>query len=159
MIFLDNLLQEAIIFIRNADLGSKDMEIVYHLARTWATNVRSTIVPRRTNASPLIRFGKSRSKPIPSSFKSEKGKEKEKSSSDMEDELDVMDNNIILHVSKADMSQVTCYRCDNIGHLARDCKDKWTTTSNNFSRPKSRFTKKDHKTIFYTVEDAARERK
>ena len=105
-IFLGNLPQEAAMFIRSADLGSKDMEVVYRLARIWATNVRSTIVPRRTNAPTLIRFGKSRSKPIPSSLKSEKGKEREKSSSDTEDELDVMDNNVVLHVNKADMSVI-----------------------------------------------------
>lgn len=37
-IFLGKLPQEAAMFIRNADLGAKDMEVIYRLARTWATN-------------------------------------------------------------------------------------------------------------------------
>ena len=155
-IFLGKLPQEAAMFIRNADLGAKDMEVVYRLARTWATNVRSTVVPRRIHAPPLIRFGKSRPKSSSPSSKSEKAKEKESPSSDTEDELDVMDSNVVLHVNKADMSQVTCYRCNNAGHFARDCKNPRAITSSNYSRPKRRFTKGDHKTIFYTVEDAER---
>ena len=75
-IFLNKLPQEATLFIRNADLASKDMEIVYHLARTWATNVHAIILPRRINVSRLIRFGKSRSKSISPSSQSEKGKGK-----------------------------------------------------------------------------------
>ena len=103
-IFLGKLPQEAAMFIRNADLGAKDMEIVYRLARTWATNVRSTVVPRRIHAPPLIRFGKSRPKSASHSSKSEKAKENP--SSDTEDELDVMDSNVVLHVNKADMSVI-----------------------------------------------------
>ena len=91
-------------FIRNADLSSKDMEVVYRLVRTWTTNVRSIVVSRRTHASPLVRFGKTRFKSTSSLSKSEKGKEKEESSSDIEDELDVMKNNVVLYVNKAEMS-------------------------------------------------------
>ena len=103
-LFLNKLPQEVAIFIRNADLSSKDMEIVYRLARTWAMNVRSIVVSHRTNALRFIRFGKIRSKSTSSLSKSEKGKEKEKSSSDIEDEFDVMKNNIVLQMNKAEMS-------------------------------------------------------
>ena len=154
--FLIKLPQEAAMFIRNADLSSKDMEVVYRLARTWATNVRSTVVPRHIHAPQLIRFGKSKPKATSNPSKSEKGKEKETSSSDAEDELDVMDNNVTLHVNKADMSQVTCYNCNKIGHFAKDCKSPRATPSNHFTRQKPHFAKGNNKTIFYTVEDAER---
>src|SRR5208282_3475282 len=103
-LFLKKLPQEVAMFIRNADFSSKDMEVVYRLARIWTTNVRSVVVPRRINAPPLIRFGKTRSKSTSPPSKSEKGKEKEESSSDTEDEFDVMKNNIVLQVNKAEMS-------------------------------------------------------
>jgi len=122
-VFLSKLPQEAAMFIRNADLNTKDMEVVYRLARTWAMNVRSTVVPHHIHAPPLIHFGKSRPKSSSPSSKSEKAKEKENPSSDTEDELNMMDSNIMLHINKADMSQVTCYRCNNAGHFARDCKN------------------------------------
>ena len=121
--FLGKLPQEAALYIRNAVNDTKDMEVVYRLARQWSTNVRSIVVLRR--APQLLRFGKPRSKssgsssdsPTESPSDSERGDEKE---SDTEDESD-----IVVQVNKADMEQVTCSRCHNRGHFARECKDKW----------------------------------
>jgi len=100
--FLAKLPQEGALHIRNAISDTKDMEVVYRLARQWETNVRTTIVqaPHR-NVPQLLRFGRVKvrpSKPAPS--KSDKKMEKD---SDTDDEV------ATLHLNKADMDQVTFF--------------------------------------------------
>jgi len=151
--FLYKLPREAALHIRNSVGDAKEMEVAYRLARQWATNVRSTVnIPYRTGnsyAPPLLRFGKVKPKPSRPA-KADKKREREEES-DTEDELDV------LHLKKADMDQVTCFRCGKNGHFARDCKGKRSASASpgHSTRQKPRFTKKDD-TIFYTTEDAAR---
>ena len=92
----------------------------------------------------MLRFGKVKAKPA----KPDKKKEREEES-DTDDEID------ILHFKKADMDQVTCFRCGKNGHFARDCKGKRSGSTSPGYSLKPRVTNKKN-TIFYTAEDAAR---
>src|SRR5579871_1309722 len=132
--FLGKLPQEAALYIRNAVSDTRDMEVVYRLARQWSTNVRSTVVVRRVHTPhvpQLIRFGKPRPKPS----KQDRKKDADVSS-DTEDEVDAMEEQG-LQLHKVDMDQVTCFRCGNVGHFARFCKSKSSRASSSF-RPTSR---------------------
>src|SRR6202021_2258078 len=91
-LFLKHLPSDAAMYIKNGSLQSADMEVVYQLARVWATNSRSSTTSHfRHSGKPLIKFGKrkSNSKSTPATSTSTT---KDESSSD--DALDVINLNI-----------------------------------------------------------------
>ena len=77
-------------------------------------------------------------------------------SQNTEDELDEMEEHVLC-INKVDMDQVTCFRCGNVDHFARDCKAKHSEASSfsSTSRQKPRCFGKN-KTVFLASADAAR---
>lgn len=155
--FLDKLPAGAALNIRTAAGDTKDMEVVYRLAHQWASNVRSVIVPtahRRTHVPPVHK--PRLLKPVPAHRPPDKKPHK----TDSDEELDMMnedtdgeEDKVPLQVNKAEMSQVTCFRCRRVGHFAQDCKVKPAIQQRRTFTTKSP-AKPVNNTIFATAMDA-----
>jgi len=134
MAFPDRLLNfsksipvELALHIRNSDLQSKDMEVVYQLARQWATSAitsRALQSPghhrsKHRESKPLLKFGKKHRKLI-----SKKKDDSSDSDDSIAEHLDKMERQMeaMEHVNRIDMQAVICYNCEKRGHFTADCK-------------------------------------
>ena len=103
--FLQKLPVEGALYIRNAARDTRDMEVIYRIAREWATNVRSTIGGFRRHP-PSLQSNRPRLLKHVQIHKPPDKKVDTKVDSD--EELDVMHAEED-KIFKAEMSQVTCY--------------------------------------------------
>ena len=138
--FLKHLPSEIALHIKNANLSTEDMEIVYQMARQWATNAKTTKSmpinhrPHRHEKS-ILKFGKKRKEAESSSTATSTSKAK---SDDTDDDLDLMER-----LDSMEMQKITCYKCRKQGHFARDCKSPATGNTKRLAYPK--------KTLYQTV--------
>jgi hypothetical protein len=139
MAFPDRLLNfsrpipaELAMHLRNSDLRSKDMEVVYQLTRQWAI---SAVTSRALQSSghhhhrSKHREGKSlfqfRKKNKRSGRPTSKKKDHDSDSDDsVTERLDKMERKLetIELFNRMDIQSVVCYNCRQRGHFAADCK-------------------------------------
>jgi len=152
--FLAKIPGEAAMHIRNqGSLRSKDMEIVYQLARQWATNAQTTRhqEPHRRN-KPLLKFGKKRSGRTSSASATTAAKD-----SDDEDDLDII---VPDELNKMDLMATECWNCGKHGHFSRDCKSPRKDKKVNFVKGNSTSTNKygkSKRTLYQTVDESSSE--
>jgi len=149
--FLSRIPGEAAMHIRNqGSLRSKDMEIVYQLARQWATNARMTRhpEPHRRN-KPLLKFGKKRPGGSPSASVTTAAKD-----SDDDDDLDII---VPDELNKMDLMATECWNCGKRGHFSRDCKSPRKDKKVKFSKgsPTSTSKHNNKRTLYKTVDESS----
>ena len=141
--FLSRLPSDAAMHIRNQDsMKSKDMEVVYQLARQWAINARLSRHQDLRHSKPILKFGKKR--------KSSPSKTPAKDSDD--DELDVI---VPERLNKMDLMATECWICGKRGHFSRDCKLPRQDKKVNFVKNNSTGRKygKSPNRLYQTVEE------
>jgi len=148
--FLAKIPTEAAMHIRNqGSLRSKDMEVVYQLARQWAINARmSKHQEHHRRSKPLLKFGKKRPSRNPSAAATTMAKDL-----DDEDDLDVI---IPDELNKMDLMATECWNCGKRGHFSRDCKSPRKDKKVNFAKGNSnKYGNK--RTLYQTVDESSSE--
>jgi hypothetical protein len=155
--FLSKIPVDGALHIRNAIHDTRDMEVVYRIAREWAANVHSAIVPavagsRRHTPHAPIHPSANKQRLLRHMPAHKPPAEKKPSKSDTDEELDIMDADDEEEIHKIEMSQVTCFRCRRTGHFSRDCKVRIPSQPGQRRFPVK--NKPVNNSIFATVMDA-----